>query len=200
MSNIAFVLGNGTSRELINPNKLRSIGKIYGCNALYRTFAPDHLVAVDAKMVREIAGSGYQNKHSVWTNENKNYKNIPNLNYFRPSKGWSSGPTALWLASRHCYKTIYILGFDYTGLNDGATVNNIYADTPNYKSSRATATYHGNWLKQTRQTIKENPEIKYVRVTEPRGFIPKELVNIKNIKHIKMDEFMQIFPSLYDDQ
>ena len=32
------------------------------------------------------------------------------LNFFPPSKGWSSGPTALWLASQHGSKQILILG------------------------------------------------------------------------------------------
>ena len=56
---IAFVLGNGTSRKIINPVDLRPYGKIYGCNALFRTFAPDYLVAVDTKMVIEIQQAGY---------------------------------------------------------------------------------------------------------------------------------------------
>ena len=53
------------------------------------------------------------------------------FNFFQPSKGWSSGPTALHLASTHDTTDIYILGFDYKGL--GERINNIYADTPNYK-------------------------------------------------------------------
>jgi len=199
MTKIAFVLGNGTSRKDIDPIKLKDLGKVYGCNALYRTFSPDYLIAVDDKMIREIAKSKYQLSNQVWTNENKNYKNISNLHYFRPSKGWSSGPTALWLASQHKYQHIYILGFDYQGLNEGTTVNNLYADTDNYKSSRATATYYGNWLKQTKTVFKDNPEINFTRVIEPGGFIPKDLVNIKNTRHIKMEEFLNIFPKLYTD-
>ena len=37
---IAFVLGNGVSRKSIDPHALKLHGKTYGCNALYRTFAP----------------------------------------------------------------------------------------------------------------------------------------------------------------
>ena len=55
MNNIAFVLGNGISRKHIPLEPLRAHGKIYGCNALYRDFAPDHLVAVDTKMIIEIS-------------------------------------------------------------------------------------------------------------------------------------------------
>mgnify|MGYP000529900531 CR=1 FL=1 len=44
---MCFVLGNGTSRKSIDLPKLAMCGKIYACNAVYRTFAPDYLVAVD---------------------------------------------------------------------------------------------------------------------------------------------------------
>ena len=188
----AFVVGNGTSRFPIQLEKLKSIGKIYGCNALYREFTPDYLVAVDTRMVIEISKQGYQLQHPVYTNPNRSYQKIEGLNLFNPSKGWSSGPTAMWLASQHTYDTIYILGFDYKGLDKGRMVNNMYADTLNYKKTSDRATFYGNWLKQTTITLNEYPKINYIRVIDRDGFIPKELVNIKNMKHIYVDEFMQI--------
>ena len=117
-NSVAFVLGNGTSRSAIESELLSELGTIYGCNAIYRTFSPDYLIAVDVKMILEITKSGYQNNNSVWTNHNNAYTEIKNVNYFQPSKGWSSGPTALWLAAEHGYDDIYILGFDYAGLEN----------------------------------------------------------------------------------
>ena len=43
----AFCIGNGESRKGFDLEQLRPHGKIYGCNALYRDFTPDVLVAVD---------------------------------------------------------------------------------------------------------------------------------------------------------
>jgi len=43
----AFVCGNGISRQAVDLNQLRLLGKIYGCNGLYRDFEPDCLVATD---------------------------------------------------------------------------------------------------------------------------------------------------------
>ena len=189
-----FVLGNGTSRKDINLHNLKQYGKLYGCNAIYREFDPDYLIAVDAKMILEIDRKKYQKQNTnVWTNPNKAYRNIEGLNYFRPSKGWSSGPTALWLASQHGYKTIYILGFDYTGLNDGKLVNNMYAGTPNYKKINDTATYYGNWLRQTKAVIQENKTINFVRVIAPDNFQPGELNNFSNLSTITVDSFKRIF-------
>ena len=188
-SNTAFVLGNGTSRSFITPEELQPLGKIYGCNALYRSFSPDYLVAVDTRMVIEISRTGYQIENELWTNPNRSYRNIPNLKLFEPSKGWSSGPTALWLASQHGYKEIYILGFDYKGKADGRYFNNIFADSVNYKKSTDRATFYGNWLKQTTITVKEHPHIKYYRVMEAGGFVPKELSGLNNIEHITQEKF-----------
>ena len=131
----SFVCGNGKSRSNINLEELRSYGLIYGCNALYRDFTPDYLIAVDVKMVVEIESKGYHLNNPVWTNQNSKFKKFKNLNYFEPSLGWSSGPTALNMASNHGATEIYILGFDYIGSPRGY-VNNIYSDTENYKKSK----------------------------------------------------------------
>jgi len=185
----AFIIGNGMSRKGIPLEPLRAFGKMYGCNAIYRTFDPDYLIAVDTRMVFEITKTGWHLTRPLWTNPNRSYRNITHLNLFDPSKGWSSGPTALWLASQHKHKIIYILGFDYKGLDDGRFVNNIFSSTPNYKKSGDRATFYGNWLKQTVITVKENPNIQYVRVIDKEGFIPPDLVNIDNIKHITVEDF-----------
>jgi hypothetical protein len=188
---IAFVLGNGTSRKDIDLDKLKSLGKVYACNAVYRTFRPDYLVAVDVKMILEISKTGFQNHNEVWTNPNRSYQNLKNFNYFSPSKGWSSGPTALWLATQHNYDTIYILGFDYKGLDDGKKLNNLYADTRNYKKSTDGATFFGNWMRQTMSVIKENPQIQFNRVIQPDNYQPEELNKFSNFKNELIVDFQK---------
>lgn len=192
-TNIAFVLGNGVSRKSILPEDLQKHGTVYGCNALYRTFAPDYLIAVDVKMILEISRSGYQNTNQVWTNHNKAYSELKNINYFQPSKGWSSGPTALWLAAEHEYQDIYILGFDFQGLDNGSKFNNLYADTKNYKKSNEGATFYGNWLRQTKQVIRDNKKINFHRVIAPDNYQPIELNNFENFSTIELGDFKKIF-------
>lgn len=189
----AFVLGNGISRATIDPAELWTYGKTYGCNALYRSFAPDFLVAVDVKMILEINKSKYQHKHSVWTNPNKSYSHIKHLNVFSPSKGWSSGPTALWLASQHGYDTIYILGFDYKGLKDNTSFNNMYASTMNYKKSTDGPTFYGNWMRQTRSVIQDHKNINYVRIIAPDNYSPDELNTFDNYNEVLVEDFTKMF-------
>jgi hypothetical protein len=56
--NRVFAIGNGESRQSLDLLKLKPHGKIYGCNALYRDFTPDVLVAVDQSIMHEIYHSG----------------------------------------------------------------------------------------------------------------------------------------------
>ena len=79
--------------------------------------------------------------------------------------------------------------FDYKGLNEGSKFNNIYADTPNYKKSLDGATFYGNWLRQTKQVIKENPNIQYIRVKLADNYEPEELNIFLNYKTITVDQF-----------
>lgn len=188
----AFVLGNGTSRKRLVLKNLQKYAVVYACNAIYREYTPNYLVAVDVKMINEIVASGYNAKHPVWTNPNRGALLKENLNYFSPHKGWSSGPTALWFASQHHYKEIYIFGFDYQGLS--GKFNNVYADTDNYKRSTDSATYYGNWLHQTVSVIKENPKIKFYRVIGQTDYIPDKFSGINNLSHIRYEEFGLKFP------
>ena len=80
-NDIAFVLGNGKSRLNADLNILKDHGVIYGCNALYREFEPDYLVAVDVKMINEIIDSGYHKRREVWTNPNKGVKTKARVNF-----------------------------------------------------------------------------------------------------------------------
>ena len=192
---IAFVLGNGVSRWGISLDNLAIHGSTYGCNALYREFSPDYLIAVDTKMINEITTAEYHKLHSVWTNPTKTSKKIHGLNLFNPSLGWSSGPSAMHLASTHNNKTIYILGFDYKGIGvNHELVNNIYSGSLNYKKVNDTATYFGNWENQTVACINKNKLIKYIRVVDTTtSFIPDQLIGIPNLTHITVENFKNRF-------
>jgi len=184
----SFVLGNGRTRLNMGFDEVKPYGLIYACNAVYREFNPDYLVAVDSKMVNEINESKYQLTNQVWTNYIPSYKNYEKFNYFEPNLGWSSGPTALNLATSHGPDEVYIFGFDYEGLK--GKINNVYANSNNYKKSTDPATYHGNWLRQTEKIIKDNPTVKYYRVNVENFFDPPWRYD--NYKRIFFNEFRDI--------
>ena len=202
MSNIAFVLGNGTSRKGIKIADMQKHGPVFACNAVYRKETPDYLIAVDPKMIFEIGESDYPAKHQVWSNFNHQYDKKPNIlnhiNWFKPSLGWSSGPTALKMAADKGFDTIYILGFDYQGLprdhkHKRFSLNNLFGDTRNYKRSIDEATFYGNWMNQTKKVLKDYPKIQFRRVIGKNAFKPHDLEFAKNFKHVDIEEFVKIY-------
>lgn len=184
---IAFVLGNGVSRLAIDPDDIKSSGSIYACNAIYRDFIPNYLIAVDNKMVIELVENKIHTKTEVWSNSSTQYIRHEGINYFNPVLGWSSGPSALWLASQHNHSEIYILGFDYQGIKNNTKFNNVYAGTLNYKKQHEPPTYYGNWLKQTEITIKSFPYITYYRVINEHQYNPRWAM--PNLHHIDYQTF-----------
>ena len=199
MSSIAFVLGNGESRKGKDINDLKEKGTVFACNAVYRTHRPHFLIAVDPKMIFEIAETDYPVHNKVWSNFNAQYNKHPKIlnhvNWFKPSLGWSSGPTALRMACEHGFKEIYILGFDYQGLNQGKrfTLNNIFGDTRNYKKRNDEATFYGNWMNQTKRCLQDFKDVKFHRVIPKGWFRPKDLEWNGNIDHPTTEEFLSRF-------
>ena len=202
MSNIAFVLGNGESRKGIKIEDLKRHGTVFACNAVYRTETPDYLIAVDPKMIMEIAESDYPTKHQVWSNfnaqYNKNQKILDHIKWFQPSLGWSSGPTALRMACDKGFKEIYILGFDYQGHTDAKKsnrhkFNNLFKDTRNYKRGTDDSTFYGNWMNQTKRCLQDFKNTKFHRIIPKGWFNPKDLNWNENLKTLTLEEFREKF-------
>ena len=202
MSDIAFVLGNGESRKGIQIEDLKKHGKVYACNAVYRTDRPDFLVAVDPKMMFEIAESDYMIKNQVWSNFNNQYNKVQRIldhvKWFQPSLGWSSGPTAIRMACERKHTEIYLLGFDYQGHRDAKMANrnkfnNIYKDTRNYKKGQDEGTFYGNWMNQTKRCLQDFKDINFTRVIPKDWFSPKDLTWNKNLTTTLIPEFLTKF-------
>ena len=202
MAEVAFVLGNGQSRKGIDLNNLKEKGTVFACNAVYRTHQPHWLVAVDPKMMLEIAETDYVVHNKVYSNFNNQYekhqKLLDHVTWSKPSLGWSSGPTALRLAGEQGFKEIYILGFDYKGLavdekKNRFHLNNIYGDTRNYKKNNDEATFYGNWMNQTKRCLKEFPDTKFHRVIPKNWFKPRDLDWNDNFDHLTTEELLSKF-------
>jgi hypothetical protein len=184
---IAFVLGNGVSRRLVDLDRVRGRGAIYGCNALYRDFAPAVLVSTDPPISTEIQNSGYSKNHVHYTRKplpESGSQRIP-PRYF----GFSSGPVAVGLATEDRNRQIYLLGFDL-GPNRTGSFNNMYADTEFYKKSTATPTYTGNWVRQLISIMKDNPRTTYTRVMGETTAVIAEFAPIENHRIMDIADFL----------
>ena len=87
MAKVAWIIGNGPSRKGIDLEELE--GTTFGCNALYRDFTPDVLVAMDFNICHEIYRSGYAFKNLVYL------------------KQWTKCPASMY--SKLFYKEKFIL-------------------------------------------------------------------------------------------
>ena len=180
-----FVIGNGRSRLRINLEDLRKHGITYGCNALYRDFAPDVLIATDPGMATEIEDSGYPLDHVFYTREPRNGSGSKRIAHHW---GFSSGPVALKYAAEAAHPVIYILGFDLKGIR--GLHNNVYSGTQNYRNPDDAETYYGNWINQVAQIMEEHPDQIFVRLLDDDSIIPYRWNQAANHLSQHISDFM----------
>jgi hypothetical protein len=191
----AFVLGNGRSRLAANLHDLRPRGMIYGCNALYREFAPDVLISTDRPISERIQEEGYALTNRMYTRKplaGRGALRVPQDYY-----GFSSGPIAVAQAVLDGNCVIYMLGFDLGPLpRDG--FNNVYADTEFYKKSSARPTFTGNWVRQITQIMKTFSNTRFIRVMGDTTAAITEFANAHNHCNMPMVEFLDRINNLKD--
>lgn len=183
----AFVLGNGVSRLAVDLNTLKREGKVYGCNALYRTFTPDVLVSTDTPISTAIQQSGYAEQNRMYTR-----KPIPGLGAYRVPQqyfGYSSGPIAAGLAAIDQHIAVYLIGFDMGPIGHDK-FNNVYADTEFYKKSSARPTFAGNWTKQLTQIMRDFPKTNFFRVKGETTADISEFRGVPNLATMPMQDFL----------
>ena len=190
-SSTAVVIMNGESRQGFDLEKLRKKDlAIFGCNAIYRTFPVDFLVAVDINMAREINDSGYAHKHEFWSYPRAKVKAPPAIK-FPTDWGWSTGPTTVRLAIMKGFKNIYILGMDFG--SPTKKINNIYKGTKNYRAPTHDPIFTGNWENQIRTNCKDvGPECQFFRVGSKEVLnldLPPKLQNLPNLRDMSYPEF-----------
>jgi hypothetical protein len=146
----AFVLGNGVSRLEVDLDVLKREGKVYGCNALYRTFTPDVLVSTDTPIATAIQQSGYPVQNRMYTR-----KPIAGLGAHRVPQtyfGYSSGPIAAALAAMDQNIAVYLVGFDMGPIQSVTISLTMCMQTPNF-TRKALPNLHfqvtglDNWFK-----------------------------------------------------
>jgi hypothetical protein len=182
----AFVLGNGISRLEIDLNYLKTLGPVYGCNAIYREFEPTVLVSTDKPISERIQQEGYALKNKFYTRRPLNGQGAYSIpqEYF----GFSSGPIATALAALDKNIAIYMIGFDM-GPAESGKFNNVYADTEFYKRCTAIPTYTGNWIRQITTITRDFPKVSFYRIVGKTTAEIDGLKGIKNLWHMPMSDF-----------
>jgi len=171
---VAFCIGNGQSRKGFDLEKLRDIGPLYGCGAVWRDNHVDNLICCDKFKAREAAEHHVEMRSNFYTRaeyiphlEAVGIKPLPSLPYFglepheQPS-GWDSGLYAVHTAIHEEADVVMLLGYDFYGWGKNQSrVNNIYKRTKHYnkeKKPRDPIT----WIKQFQLLFKTHYTITFI--------------------------------------
>lgn len=196
ISNQAVVIGNGPSRlefemDLIKNHKGGLLGartlQSYGCNALYRDFTPDFLVARGNEMIAELARSNYVKDHIVYS-DSIHLLEYPNKFYLIPHDPYTdAGTTALYIAAFDGHRTVFMLGFD--GQDTPGYNYNVYAGTANYLGLRDTVS-DSKWVADRTTLFRTYKDTEFVRVTKKNTEpVPEDWKFCPNFRSINYNQF-----------
>jgi hypothetical protein len=185
----AVVIGNGPSRlefDLTNL-KARNI-QTYGCNALYRDFDPDFLIAVGKEIGLEIKTSGYADSHVVFSTT-ENIIKYPNTFHLVPQNpAWNAGAIAAYLACFDGHATVYLIGHD--GLDTPGYFDNVYKNTYSYSVDEDKITDRF-WALSMSHVFKTYNLVDFVLVNRTgRGYMPAEWRGHTNLRRINFRQFV----------
>jgi hypothetical protein len=193
----ALVIGNGETRlefdlthianhkgGLFGANRLQT----YGCNALYRDFTPDFLIAVGNEIVKEIAESGYSNNGIVYAN-GQHVIDYPGKFYLVPQNiAFDAGSLAVYLACFDGHKKVFLMGFD--GYDAAGNINNVYKNTNGYPAS--TDDQNETFWNLSLSTVMDTyPDVEFVSIMPTEKWYVHDMFDSKpNFRQINYRDFV----------
>jgi hypothetical protein len=173
-SNQAVILGNGPSRLQLDRNLLGLLAnhrggptgqyklQTYGCNALYKDFSPDFLIATGTAMTAQIAGSGYCATHVVYANSSAVLDYPGNFYLIPQDPAWDAGSLAAYMACFDGHNKVYLIGFDGDSGQSDSNYN-VYINQPGYPTTTDPST-EGFTSKAMLQVMNTYADVEFIRV------------------------------------
>ena len=160
----ACIIGNGASRKDLNLSTLRDIGTIFGCNALYREFEPDYLVAIDDKMIKEIEQSFTHLSRCIFPLEEDRYEPPEIYGLSKgPTPRSNAGMVAMQQAIQMGFNKLVCFGFDFLVVDDNVAISNIYEGTNAYGlETKTTLPDTRNRIRFLVWLIESNPDVNFI--------------------------------------
>lgn len=193
----AVAIGNGTSRLGFNLNLIKNhkggilgVNKLqsYGCNALYRNFAPDFLVANGEKIITEIANSGYADDNIVYAHADAILSH-PGRFYLIPQNVYiDAGALAAYIACFDGHKKVFLLGYDQ--YPDASPTNNVYTGTNGYPSAAEIQNCEFI-VKSLVNVVQTYEDVDFVRVMPTaKWWVHESLKVLPNFRQLSFREFV----------
>jgi hypothetical protein len=160
----------------------------YGCNAIYRNYKPDFVIATGAGIVEEIANYTHDKTPVIYSNS-KNLQRYPGKFVFTPQNPeFNAGATAAYMAAFDGHKKVYLLGFD--GIDSPKDNYNMFSGTANYPA----ADYPVNeeyWVRSLSTIMSVYSDTEFIRVTPTPDFRqPEAWKYFLNYRQINFRKFI----------
>ena len=180
-NNPAFIIGNGESRRNFDLNDIKGVAPIYGCNALYRDFSPDWLVAVDEGVIDEINSSTFPKESTLFPRSKaEEYEPAdmhPGRNRYPRN---NSGMYAMQRAIEKDHTVLLCLGFDFLINDSYLSCTNLFAGTKNYGAeTHANFEDNAGRIRYLEWFARKNKDVVFIFVLE--DLFPKVPIGAKNI-------------------
>lgn len=163
----ATVIGNGTSRAGISLESLD--GVVFGCNALYRVYEPDYLVAIDTAIVNEIRASDFPKEKFIEPPEDEKWEPVElhwkasNGPFWKPQRPRSNaGMNAILEAIKMGFNDLYMYGYDFLIVDDAQATSNMFEGTSCYgPETRANINDTRNRFNYLFYILQKNPTVNF---------------------------------------
>jgi hypothetical protein len=185
VNKVAFVVGNGPSRQEVNLEALVDKAPIYGCNAIYRDFYLwNYLIAIDDGMIEELRRERVDRGILIIPPEEKRFEDVE---YSPMRRRANAGMVAMDEAIRRGAKIIYNIGIDFV-LKGGIATDNLYKNTENY-GPETHATQDDNYyrIRYLEWFARKNSDVKFVFVVPDT--VPMRVIEAPNVVGMKMETF-----------
>lgn len=168
--NPAAIVGNGESWKGYDLTQIK-IRPVFGCNALYRDFAPgfeipDYLIAIDEKVITEVEHSSFPSSRFIVPPAEETFEPIElhlrnGLQGPRPRS--NTGMNAMLEAIKMGYDELHCIGLDFLAADPNLVMSNRYDGTECYElNTRATYQDARNRMKYLAWVVEKNPETSFV--------------------------------------
>lgn len=161
MIKTAIIIGNGSSRDGVDLERLSKNTTTFGCNALYRDFDADYLCVVDPAMKADIDKyNGESSTTLLAASMGEEYEPYF-LHPGHPPRN-NAGMFAIMKAIEMGFERLYLIGFDFLAFDKTQVLSNMYEDTDCYgpetktslHDSRRRMQYFG-WV------LEKNPDVRF---------------------------------------
>lgn len=175
----ALIIGNGMSRQDFDIHSMREDYYTFGCNAIYRDFEPDILVALDEEIISEILDSEFPKDRFIIPPLDEQFEPAI-FNPARPRN--NAGMIAMSEAIRMGFRILHCIGMDFVIDDPAANMSNVYDGTDCY-GPETRASYHDcinrckymNWFAAT------NPHILFRFMFKRPHKFRRDIINSPNV-------------------